>query len=60
MKMNKENFKWLVTRVPMACTIFLLLGACSQVSAPSSDSVTVSKQSVPNFDHIVIIIEDYF
>jgi len=55
MKMNKEKFKWFVTRALVTFTVLSLLGACSPVVAPSSDSGTVSKQSVPGFDHIVII-----
>ena len=53
--MNKENFKRLMTRILVIFTILSLLGACSPVAAPSSDSATASKQSIPRFDHIVII-----
>ncbi len=53
--MDKENFTWLISRLVASFTILSLLAACSATSASSADSATVSKQSVPGFDHIVII-----
>ena len=56
MKITSEYFKWLMARVVYILLLLSVLSACTYSASQSSISLSKnSPQSVPDFDHIVVV-----